>query len=105
VSRRYTEVVEVPVLGPGAPPDEVAVQSDVGRAPARFVWRGRLHVVRDVLAHWVEVGPWWRDLDAPGDREREVWRVEAAAGRSATPGVYDLACDATGRWTLARLYD
>ena len=28
-----------------------------------------------------------------GAVEREVWRVEAAPGRSATPGVYDLVRD------------
>ncbi len=117
--------------------------------PAQFLWRGRLYVVRAVLAHWIEVGAWWRSaarvLDdrtgmlslpgAPGDGragsggagtsggtgstgdgglpgglpdpvERQVWRVEASAGRSATLGVYDLACDAQGRsWQLARTLD
>ena len=28
-------------------------------APAQFLWRGRLYLVRDVLAHWVELGTWW----------------------------------------------
>lgn len=28
-------------------------------APEQFLWRGRLWVVRDVLAHWVETGAWW----------------------------------------------
>jgi len=27
--------------------------------PAQFVWRGRLYLVREVLAHWVELGTWW----------------------------------------------
>lgn len=27
--------------------------------PEQFLWRGRLHVVREVLAHWVEAGCWW----------------------------------------------
>ncbi len=27
--------------------------------PAQFLWRGRLYLVRDVLAHWVELGTWW----------------------------------------------
>lgn len=31
--------------------------------PAQFLWRGRLYVVREVLAHWTEAGGWWR---APG---------------------------------------
>jgi hypothetical protein len=37
---------------------------------------------------------------------REVWRVEAAAGRCAPLGVYDLCLDAAaGSWTLARTTD
>ncbi|MCF2531285.1 DUF6504 family protein [Yinghuangia soli] len=37
--------------------------------------------------------------------EREVWRVEAAAGRSFPLGVFDLRLDAQGAWTLARTLD
>lgn len=79
--------------------------------PEQFLWRGRLWKVCDVVAHWVETGPWWqssgvhavlgseggatlptddvgtvpvqRDLAA----EREVWRVEAARGLTAAGGV------------------
>jgi hypothetical protein len=109
--RRYDDPVEVrrgPVggvletLADGAdgPHDE--------RAPAQFLWRGRLWKVRAVLAHWVETGPWW---SSPGVRavigsedaedaggveepeagprplgdlltEREMWRVEAGRGRA-----------------------
>jgi hypothetical protein len=79
-------------------------------APEQFLWRGRLWLVHDVMAHWVETGPWWQQAqvrsllgtdrpdrldrlesaggaggaDAPaGDllAEREVWRVGAASGR------------------------
>jgi len=78
--------------------------------PEQFLWRGRLWKVCDVVAHWVETGPWWQssgvhavlgseevatrstheggavavqhDLAA----EREVWRVEAARGLSAAGG-------------------
>lgn len=128
-------------------------------APEQFLWRGRLYLVRDVLAHWVELGTWWSvrgpagrpvsrsgaaagaadggveggagpagdDAGQPRRRsvavdvgavEREVWRVEAAPGRSVTPGVYDLVRDVpahdpttgpapTGpaRWSLARALD
>ena len=110
-------------------------QVDVRRrdeAPAQFLWRGRLYVVRDVLDHWVEVGTWWSGaaarallgtgpdapgfdapgFDAPGSRvgvddgEREVWRVEASAGRTLGSGVYDLSLDgASGAWTLVRTMD
>jgi hypothetical protein len=107
--------------------------------PVQFLWRGRLYLVRDVLAHWVELGTWWSVRGARSSRgpaapsstyaeegrrsvaadvgavEREVWRVEAAAGRSGTGGVYDLVRDVpdptTGapvvaaRWRLARALD
>ena len=40
------------------------------------------------------------------DRERDWWRVEAGAGRSAGTGVYDLCFDwSQGSWTLARVLD
>jgi hypothetical protein len=77
--------------------------------PEAFIWRGRLYVVRGVLATWRERRAWWREaLDAddlsvrPGEtlaaaaRERQVWRVEASPGWSFTPGVYDLAHDDSG---------
>ncbi|HWM00102.1 MAG TPA: DUF6504 family protein [Nocardioidaceae bacterium] len=79
-------------------------------APEQFLWRGRLWLVHDVMAHWVETGPWWEQREAqavlgtdtgsapsaPGSYgssgddgsvctdllgEREVWRVGAASGR------------------------
>lgn len=28
--------------------------------PEQFLWRGRLYVVREVLARWTEAGQWWR---------------------------------------------
>lgn len=102
-------------------------------SPEQFLWRGRLWKVCDVVAHWVETGPWWqssgvhavlgsdeavrddgaaegavmvhRDLAA----EREVWRVEAARGLAAASsgrGVFDLVFDwAEGSWQLARCVD
>ena len=91
--------------------DEVHVRSGpVGGAehvPVQFLWRGRLYVVHDVLACWRERSSWWEAApvaalhggqhpDAAGPcaaaevLEREVWRVEASAGRSAPVGVYDL---------------
>ena len=92
-------------------------------APAQFLWRGRLYVVREVLAHWVETGAWWRAAPARApvepaepmrspmttlvdDGEREVWRVEASAGRVCGTGVYDLCFDwSAGAWTLLRALD
>ena len=91
-----------------------------GTVPHQFLWRGRLYVVRAVLAHWIELGTWWAGsgsrrrrpaavgaaeaVDAleperrsvafdVGAVEREVWRVEARAGRSSSVGVYDLVRD------------
>jgi len=40
------------------------------------------------------------------DGEREVWRVEAGAGRWSPSGVFDLATDvADGTWVLRRAHD
>ena len=81
-------------------------------APEQFLWRGRLYVVRAVLASWVEAGSWWRTqagastATALTDPEREYWRVEAGAGRATGVVVLDLCFDwATGGWTVARSLD
>ena len=91
------------------------------RPPEAFIWRGRLYVVRGVLAQWRERRAWWRDaLEAdeaqvrPGETlvaaasEQHVWRVEASPGWSFAPGVYDLAHDESprgDRWSLVRVAD
>jgi hypothetical protein len=120
-------------------------------APEQFLWRERLWVVCEVLAHWVETGTWWEQqpvrsllgTDSPGAQpspeatspeitstrsaaagadllgEREVWRVEAARGRSgyqagsgsgrrgsAGRGVFDLSFDwGEGQWRLLHTLD
>ena len=93
--------------------------------PAQFLWRGRLYVVREVLARWTESGGWWRTaavqaLSSGGpdgtdasagpvavdDGEQDWFRVEAGAGRSAGTGVYDLCFSwSSGCWSLARVLD
>lgn len=93
--------------------------------PSEFLWRGRLYVIRGVLAHWVETGAWWQSAGAESagtesagaesggtatlsldGQEREVWRVEASRGRAYGAGVYDLSFDwATGGWLLLRTMD
>jgi hypothetical protein len=82
-------------------------------APEQFLWRGRLYVVRAVLARWTESGRWWRGAavsESLDDREREWWRVEADSGRLAAlsggAGVYDLCFDwSGGSWSLRRVLD
>jgi hypothetical protein len=48
--RTYGEAIDVRI-GADSPSG-----SDV---PAQFLWRGRLYLVREVLAHWIELGTWW----------------------------------------------
>lgn len=92
--------------------------------PAQFLWRGRLYIVRDVLARWTESGGWWRSAavsalsagdpadEAGGgsasvdDGEQDWFRVEAGVGRATGTGVYDLCFSwSSGCWSLARVMD
>lgn len=139
--RRYEEPIEVRATTEQAVPGGA---TGSGVVPDAFVWRGRLYVVRQVLDHWKERRPWWRDAlderrvpagvatvgsgpgtgtsgphpgaaglgtDVLGDaRERQVWRVEASAGRMAGTGVYDLGIDpgagaCSQQWRLLRVAD
>lgn len=106
---------------------EVRVTGGLDEAPMSFLWRGRLYVVRAVLGHWRERREWWATGAARAlhgeesvlsaspmvlDRESEVWRVEASAGRIFGHGVYDLSREptvdpppATGVWQLVRVAD
>ena len=110
--------------------DPVEVRKGADEDPDQFLWRGRLWQVREVVAHWVETGPWWQggseagsEAGAEGGRpvtatdlvaERELWRVEAGrgmpGGRPASEpqsyGVFDLSFDWTdGRWQLVGCLD
>ena len=94
-----------------------------GASPQAFLWRGRLYVVRDVLAHWYERRAWWLEnaaLAVQGQSEpeadteaglpgadQEIWRVEASAGQQAGTGIYDLCRSPSGpeRWRLLRVAD
>jgi Family of unknown function (DUF6504) len=94
--------------------------------PGQFLLRDRLYVVRSVLARWTEPGGWrWSGPgrvaavpvgvgappagavavinSVPVDlADRELWRVEAAAGMSARLQVFDLCRDIAAerpRWT------
>jgi Family of unknown function (DUF6504) len=96
-----------------------------GDRPVQFLLRERLYLVRAVLAHWLEPAGWrWSGPSRPsppgvpklpqrmpsasqasrpipvGRAGRELWRVQAAAGRTASPAVFDLCCArALPRWT------
>jgi len=74
--------------------------------PTQFLWRGRLYVIRSILARWTEAGSWWLSSGAqPSATEREVWRVEATPTRGST-GVYDLVYEGgSDHWALARVVD
>lgn len=130
MSRHYQDPVEVRLGHPaehrvrlepgwcrGAQPAEAEIS-----VPTQFLWHGRVHVVRGVLAQWSQRVPWWRrgtgtatDLDpavvpvqdsgtaALPVLEQQVWRVEASAGRSHGSGVYDLVSGE--RWLLERVND
>ena len=107
--------------------EQVEVARSAGD-PEMFVLRGRLYAVRSVLAHWREPGGWrWSGPgrfaaiavppaaaagaagavsvinSVPVDlADRELWRVEAAAGMSARLEVFALCRDvaaAPPRWT------
>jgi hypothetical protein len=116
--RRYEDPVEVR----RGPTDSTLAPGTDERAPAQFLWRGRLWKVRAVLAHWVETGPWWSSPGVraaigssegqPGDpeagprplgdliTERELWRVEAGRGRAVGAGP-DGETDTGGVFDLA----
>ena len=101
MSRMSADPIDVRSSGEG-PPES---------SPTQFLWRGRLYVVGEVIAHWIESSAWWggsrRALEgALMAHEHEVWRVEAQAGRSDMAGVYDLRRDMVAdRWVLARAMD
>ena len=116
--RRYEEPIEVRQQAAGADGTAATAATEGGPAvpgPEAFVWRGRLYVVRPVLDRWQERRPWWREAREQGSRdvltdarERQVWRVEASAGRCAAVGVYDLGADHQDlglRWRLLRVAD
>ena len=133
MTRGYDDTVHVRLAdGPRA---------DGRDAPSQFLWRGRLYLVNEVLGYWRERQAWWSLEPAAavhgagetggaatasrppaGARaaavgaDREVWRVEAAAGRQASRGVYHLARDAAspaatprqvaaGTWRLLQVCD
>jgi hypothetical protein len=114
MSRRFTEHTQV----------HTSVTAS-GPVPDQFLWRGRLYVVREVLARWTESGSWWKGASMSAvvtggeiasttltvdDRATQWWRVEADSGRLAAlsggSGVYDLCfTESTAQWSLKRVMD
>jgi len=115
--RRYDDPVDV---------RKGRVQGSTGsvEGPEQFLWHGRLWQVRDVVAHWVETGPWWQSggaravigSDEPVAEtadgrsrppaadllgERELWRVEAGRGPGGGNGAVDDDIDGGGVFELA----
>ncbi|MDN5571827.1 MAG: DUF6504 family protein [Propionibacteriaceae bacterium] len=95
--RRYDEPIEVR-----------SGEVDGELAPVQFLWRRRLWRVLTVETRWKETADWWSLRGRDGDllAESEVWRVVAAPGAWASPGVYELAPPpAGGAWRLRAVVD
>ncbi|MGB5951681.1 MAG: DUF6504 family protein [Ornithinimicrobium sp.] len=100
MSRQYHEQIEVQcddvLLGRLQASAEQHAPAG-SRVPTAFMWRGRVHVVRAVVAAWTQRTPWWRlgevDTASPRGLEQRVWRVEASIGPHLLTGVYDLTSD------------
>lgn len=114
--RRFDEPIQVQVAESAG---GVAASAD----PAAFLWRGRVYAVREVDAQWSERRAWWRPgagaapsgdtsgasapVAAVSAGDRRIWRVRAQAGRTGTPGIYELAHDgcAANPWRLVSTHD
>ena len=91
--RRYDDLVDV----------RAVVGVDGGATPDAFVWRGRLYVVRAVLARWHERRAWWRDsaasallglrADDPHTADPHAAYPHAADSRAADPRAAPVAAE------------
>lgn len=109
MSRHYDERIEVQL---GEPVQDrlslsAARVSSATVVPTAFVWKGRVHVVQAVIAHWTQRLPWWREAwhDEAAEQllQHEVWRVEARTGIGSDVGIYDLA--GAEHWQLVQVAD
>jgi len=109
MGRQYHERIEVRCGEPmwGSRPSVTTADPGPTGAPTAFVWRGRLHVVRAVVAQWTQRLPWWQttgqDTTSARGLEQQVWRVEASLGSMSGTGVYDL--EQGEHWHLLRVAD
>ena len=82
--RRYEEPIEVRAARQA---ESAAGEGAAPGAPDAFVWRGRLYVVREVLDHWQERRPWWRDaLDGSEPAGQGGQGRPTAQGAPGRPG-------------------
>ena len=111
VVRRYEEPIEVRAARQA---ESAAGEGAAPGPPDAFVWRGRLYVVREVLDHWQERRPWWRDaLDGgePAGQGMQGGRAVRAGGAGRRLRVRRVGLSATrvgcplpwGRWVRQRL--
>jgi hypothetical protein len=95
--RTYGEPIDVRTATGSATATALSPEGpDVDEAPVQFLWRGRLYVVRAVLAHWIELGSWWTGATRPA---RPARPKAARPARSAQPGPDRSGVDA---WRGAR---
>ena len=71
-------------------PVEVRRRDDV---PEQFLWRGRLYVVREVLARWTEAGGWWR-----GSAVRALTAGDAAPAPAGAAVLETAPIPASPKW-------
>ncbi len=68
-------------------------------APAQFLWRGRLYVVRAVLARWTESGGWWRSAAVRAVADGGSEGGSAGSSGAPAPAPLDTApIPASPRW-------
>lgn len=69
MSRRHADPVEVRHR-----------DTPTGPVPEQFLWRGRLHLVREVLSRWTETTAWWQ-----GTQARAITAGDALVPPPASP--------------------
>jgi hypothetical protein len=75
-------------------------------APEQFLWRGRLWLVHDVLAHWVETGAWWEQgpvRSLLGTDDPLDGAVDGAADGSEAQGAAPVGTDLLGEREVWRV--
>ncbi|NYE46269.1 hypothetical protein HDA32_001389 [Spinactinospora alkalitolerans] len=80
----------------------ITVWEQDGR-PVRFMWEGRIYVVRRILDHWVTVRSDFSPEAGSGRPRRRFWRVQV--GPEPGADVYELRYDSVGeQWLLSRTH-